>query len=257
VLSDGSNVIVQLAPAPVVARVATATGETRAGRALDWLARDVDVVRFLAASGADVVPPASEVPPGPELWDGLAISFWRFVEHDREHPPSAAELGSALRRLHGHLGAYPVDLPPFTGLLDECGRVIERLERSHRSALQAALRRVRSALDGAGGPARPLQGDVGRGNLLRTPAGLVWTDFEDACFGPVEWDLGCLAASTEPDAAAALEAYGRPAGDEALAPFVEARRLQVAVWTAFLAETRPELRARAGARLSRVLTRPA
>jgi hypothetical protein len=41
VLSDGSNLLVRLAPAPVVARVATSTANVRAGGVRDWLARDV------------------------------------------------------------------------------------------------------------------------------------------------------------------------------------------------------------------------
>lgn len=89
-----------------------------------------------------------------------------------------------------------------------------------------------------------------RSNLLRTPAGLRWTDFEDTCAGPVEWDLACLALSAAPDADEALEAYGRR-HDDALEIFIEARRLQGAVWTALVAERHPGLRQRAEERLSR------
>ena len=41
VLSDRSNLLVHLAPAPVVARVATSTAAVRAGGARDWLGRDL------------------------------------------------------------------------------------------------------------------------------------------------------------------------------------------------------------------------
>ena len=42
---------------------------------------------------------------------------------------------------------------------------------------------------------------------MHTPNGLLWTDFEDACAGPPEWDLACLTFTSE-DPRAALEAYG-------------------------------------------------
>ncbi|MGH2742492.1 MAG: phosphotransferase [Thermoleophilaceae bacterium] len=201
--------------------------------------------------------PASELPPGPHVEDGLAITFWRFVEHDPEHPPSGREAGEALRRLHEALEDYPGELPPFVGLLDECARVIDRLEESgglgaaRPEVLRGALERVRMAIDGAALPAQPLQGDAGRSNLLRTPGGLLWTDFEDTCAGPIGWDLACLVVSAEPEGTAALAGYRRPPAGEELEPFIEARRLQTAVWTAFLAERHPEVRARAEARLSR------
>jgi hypothetical protein len=127
VLSDRSNVMVELAPAPVVARVATSTADVRAGGARDWLARDVALGRFLASAGAEVVPPASEPPAGPHTEDGLAVAFWEMVEHDASRPPSAREAGEALRRLHEALAGFPGELPPHSGLLDECEAVIERL----------------------------------------------------------------------------------------------------------------------------------
>jgi thiamine kinase-like enzyme len=261
VLSDRSNVLVALAPTPVVARVATSTADARAGGARDWLARDVAVATWLARRGAAVVPPASELPPGPHVEDGLAITFWRHEEHDRSAPASPREAEEALRALHEALEGYPGDLPPFTALLDECEGLLDRLASAAAAeggpaavakggpaaagpaslaaleAASAALARVRSAIDSAGLPARPLHGDASRGNLLRTPAGLLWTDFEDCCAGPVEWDLACLASSGGTDASTAL------------GPFLEARRLQGALWTALLAERHPDLRTRAADRL--------
>jgi phosphotransferase family enzyme len=267
VLSDCSNLLVRLSPDSVVARVATSTGAVRAGAARDWLARDVAVASFLAERGGAVVPPASELPPGPHVEAGLAITFWRFVEHDPSHPPGAREAGEALRRLHEALEDYPGELPPFTTVLDECARLIDRVQQSGSNAaaslpaaaaqpgaldrMRAALDRIRSETAAAELPPRSLHGDASPSNLLRTPAGLLWTDFEDTCAGSVEWDLACLALSAEPDAAAALAGYGRAPPDETVEPFLEARRLQAALWTTLLAESHPELRARAEARMSR------
>jgi thiamine kinase-like enzyme len=255
----------------VVARVATSTADVRADGARDWLARDVDVATYLAADGAEVVPPAAEPPPGPHTEDGLAIAFWQLVRHDGATPGSPAEAGEALRRLHEALAGFPGELPPLSSLLDECEAVIERLASRPAAPdsaaassgpgsaaaapvrldrIAAALQGIRSEIAATGLQSRPLHGDASRSNLLRTPAGHLWTDFEDSCAGPVEWDLACLALSAGADADEALDAYGRQ-HDEALEPFLEARRLQGAVWTALVAERHPELRARAEERLSR------
>ncbi len=254
VLSDRSNLLIRLAPAPLVARVATSTAEIRADGARDWLARDVALGTHLVSVGGDAVPPAMLPPPGPHMQDGLAITFWRFVENDTSNPPAPEEAGEALWRVHEALWDFLDPLPPFTAVLDECELVIERLASRPASPagldrMSAAVRDIRSAVDAAALPSRPLHGDASRSNLLRTPAGLLWTDFEDTCAGPVEWDLACLVASSGPDAADALEGYGRPPDDGALEPFLETRRLQGALWTALLAERHPELRALAEERL--------
>jgi thiamine kinase-like enzyme len=156
------------------------------------------------------------------------------------------------------LADFPGPLPPFAAVLDECDVVIERLAAAPSvgvspailERMRAALEDIRGAVDAAALPPRPLHGDATPSNLLRTPAGLLWTDFEDTCTGPVEWDLACLGASSGSGAGEALEAYGRPLPDEALEPFLDARRLQGAIWVAHVAERHPEQRARAEARLS-------
>ena len=74
VLNDGANLLLHLAPAPVVARVATATAVIRPGVAA-WLARDVALAGFLDARGVPVTRPAEELSagPGPHERDGLAV----------------------------------------------------------------------------------------------------------------------------------------------------------------------------------------
>jgi hypothetical protein len=55
VLHDGSNLLVHLSPAPVVARVPTVTGIVRPGAG--WLRRELAVAGHLARRGAPVVAP--------------------------------------------------------------------------------------------------------------------------------------------------------------------------------------------------------
>ena len=84
IIADGSNVLVHLVPSPVVARVATTTALVRKP-AEWWLALDLDLAGYLAARDFSVVPPSRELPPGPHQHDGLALTFWEFVEHDRNY----------------------------------------------------------------------------------------------------------------------------------------------------------------------------
>jgi aminoglycoside phosphotransferase (APT) family kinase protein len=53
------------------------------------------------------------------------------------------------------------------------------------SSLRAALDRL---------PVRlvPILGDAHLGNVFITSDGALWNDFEDACLGPREWDIGFL-----------------------------------------------------------------
>jgi len=241
-----SNVLVHLAPAPVVARVATATAIARAGGARAWLERDVEMAGWLAARGAAVVAPADELPPGPHEADGFALTFWRLV-HPEADRPSAARSGRKLRELHEWLDGFPGALEPLSSVLDETRALIDRCGLG---SLREPLRAARGGIERLALPARALHGDAHAGNLLRTDTGLVWTDFEDSCAGPVEWDLACLVFGST-DGPAALGAYGFGGDPSGLEPFVEARALQVAAWTALMAEDRPQLRPRLAQRLQR------
>jgi thiamine kinase-like enzyme len=115
------------------------------------------------------------------------------------------------------------------------------LPPSTETRLRAAAAGFRGAL--AAYPVRPLHGDAHPGNLLATPSGLVWNDFEDAWLGPVGWDLACLANTGRLDGAAAVAAYPGEVGAEELATCVGLRRLLGVVWRLVLATRFPDRRA--------------
>jgi phosphotransferase family enzyme len=172
-------VLVHLRPAPVVARVMTATAALH-GDVRGWLAREVAVGEFLGAAGAPVAPPSDLVPPGPHSRDDLWITFWRYVEHDPDRGLDPVEAGRSLRELHAALATYPGSAPPFTeAFLD-----IARLTGGPAPVVPATSL-----------PAQVLHGDASIGNLLLTTDGPLWSDLEDTCTGPVEWDLAGLVAS--------------------------------------------------------------
>ena len=122
VLQDGVNVVVHLAPAPVVARVATLTPLLRTSP-LRSFAREVAVAGALAAAGAPVVAPSALLPPGPHRYAGLELSFWQHVEV-LPVAPSPGDTAGALVELHGYLTALPVDGAPLDTPLDDLARFV-------------------------------------------------------------------------------------------------------------------------------------
>lgn len=219
VLSSGSNVLVHLRPSPVVARVMSGTVALHDDPGL-WLSREVAVLSFLEPTGLAVAP-SPLIAPGPHQADGLWMTFCAWVEHrGQAEPRDAAELGRALRELHEALAGFPGELAGFADLRDDVERL--RLQLRPTAALSAErieslgerLAALAETVFGWPGPAQPLHGDASLFNLLRTPGGLVWNDFEDVFRGPVQWDVAGFAMSLEmsgADAAfveRALSAYG-------------------------------------------------
>ena len=232
VLADGANVVVHLLPSPVVAKVAATTHLVRTPQ--QWLERELRVCEHLASRGVPVVAPFD---PRVHEHDGEVLTVWRHLPHEPDALAEPALLGSLLRDLHDALGDLPLSLPRLATPL---GDVAAFLARTPHTGMSRAYDRLAAELGSSDGPA--LHGDPHPGNLLRTPGGWVWCDLEDACSGPIAWDLVCLDQSTRIDGAAAVRAYG---GDVDLRPWRELRRLHATVWYALYAERLPRHRARA------------
>jgi Ser/Thr protein kinase RdoA (MazF antagonist) len=248
-LADGANVLVHLRPAPVVARISTTTALVRRPAEL-WLARDLAMARFLVSQGFPAVAPSGELTAGPHLRDGFAISFWQFVEHERGYVASAEEIGPLLRELHevlrGHEGKLE-RLSPFfelPGWLEEA-EIHGALAADDTAMLRRAHAVVAAQIEKCGLPEQALHGDAHRKNLLKTVNGLLWTDFEDCCRGPILWDLACFARATVEGQLAALRAYGLDVREESLEPFLAARDLQGVVWMQVMATRFADHRSRA------------
>ena len=241
ILRNRGNLLVHLAPAPVVARVATLTGTRRAGDG--WLGREVAVAGFLARAGAPVVAPSAEIDPGPHTHEGISLSFWDYVE-ETEAPLDAAEAGRRLRGCHEVLTGYEGELEPL-GTLTEADRWLEELTAEERIGTDSAARlrgdasEVRRRIEVLGLPMQAVHGDAHLDNAINTPAGPLWNDWEDTCLAPLALDLGCMEAAAsvwgdDPEpVATALAAYGE-IDPEVLAVFVAARRFQGTLWSALL-----------------------
>jgi aminoglycoside phosphotransferase (APT) family kinase protein len=252
VLSAGSNVLVHLRPSPLVARVMTGTVVLHDDPER-WLRREVAVTEFLAPTGL-AVRPSPLIVAGPFERDGLWMTFTELVDgrghHERLGSGDDAErFGLALRELHEALTPYDGDLASFADL----GRDIERLRRALRPSAELSAERIdslrerlavlRESLFAASLPAQALHGDASIGNLLRTPGGLLWNDFEDTFRGPVHWDVSGYLISLEwrggDDAFVdhVLDAYGDLDREE-LAPFTAGHELYDEIWSAYDAQHR-------------------
>jgi Ser/Thr protein kinase RdoA (MazF antagonist) len=237
VLADGANVVVHLAPAPVVAKAAASSRAIRDAGA--FLARELAVAAAVHAAGLPVVAPSDAVPARVHEHDGVAVTFWERVPLAERALPAPDRLGAMLAELHAALRAGGLALPRLAPLAD-IPRFVARAGAT-ATAMGAAYERVMATLPH--GPDQPLHGDAHPGNLLTAADGRwLWCDFEDTCSGPVEWDLAALRRSPRVDGAAAVRAYARASGhdvdDAALAPWIELRELHLAVWTSLYAERR-------------------
>src|SRR3954453_19947720 len=124
VIHEGSNLLLHLRPAPVVARVATTTAMVREGDA--WLTREVAVAGHVAAQGAPTVAPTEEIPPGPHHFSGLTMTFWQHVE-EVDEPAAPQRTGQALRDCHEALKTYGGATPlPRMAVLRAAEQIIER-----------------------------------------------------------------------------------------------------------------------------------
>src|SRR3954451_11462756 len=260
-IAAGSNVLVHLKPAPVVARVMTGTAVLHDDPE-QWLAREVAVGAFLAERTDLVVPPTDMLPPGPHEQDGLWMTLWKFVPHDEQAPPpEPRELGRSLRALHAALADFAGDLAPLSEIRDWLEGLLPEL-RPSPPLTQRDIDSLRFDLDALTPEvfesplsAQALHGDAPMGNLLRTDSGLVWTDLEDARPGPVAWDTAALVARARARGHSAdfidelLAAYGEPVADD-LATFLEAHALYDIVWQAFEARRRPRAMRRAAGSLA-------
>lgn len=232
VLAERYAVRVHLRPAPLVARVSTFTALLR--HPIDaWLTRELDVTRFLYGRGAPVVPPSDLLPAGPYLQGGFAISFWSYVTPVSDETPAPEVAGRMLAELHGALREYPGELPLLAPPLNDIPRGLARLERMPKlipacdvSILRRVADRLLPAVDDATSPMQPLHGDAHVYNLIPSARGLLWNDFEDACKGPVAWDLTTL---SDPENKM-LAAYPEAPSAETLEAFRRVRLLHATVW---------------------------
>ncbi|MER6944638.1 phosphotransferase [Nonomuraea sp. NPDC000554] len=140
--------------------------------------------------------------------------------------------GRALAELHEALRGFPGELPRLGPVLDEPAHLLRLLAGSLEPSELGLLRDEHARLASLLGeePAQAVHGDAHPGNLLATPGGLLWNDFEETMTAPAGWDLACLLRTGRLDGREAVRAYGADPDDPRLLLYAEARALQGTVW---------------------------
>ncbi len=260
VIYSGSNVLVHLRPAPVVARVMTGTVALH-DDPQRWLERETSVLEFLAPSGL-AVSPSRLITPGPHCHDGLWMTFTEWVfevdpgpdVHSAVYVDDARELGRMLRYLHDALRPYDGTLGGSHELREAIERLLGRLQpvdaqqRDAIFSLGARLNALRMVVFESSLPTQALHGDVSQRNLLRTRRRLVWNDFEDTFRGPVHWDVASAVGSLRIQGADTrsiremLDVYGWN-DERELAPFLAAQDVYDEIWRMYDRQRRRSWRA--------------
>ncbi len=247
VIHSGSNVLVHLPPAPVVARVMTGTVALH-DDPRKWLEREISVLEFLAPSGR-AASPSRLIAPGPHCHDGLWMTFTEWIPvvepgpgvQPAAHLDTAHGLGRTLRDLHDELRPFEGELGGLRELREDIERLLGQLrpadaqESDAISSLGEQLNMLRTVVFQSSLPTQALHGDVSLRNLLRTPRRLVWNDFEDTFRGPVHWDVASFVGSlrihgaSERSVREMLDAYGWD-DEQELAPFLAAQDVYDEIW---------------------------
>ncbi|SFS85789.1 phosphotransferase family protein [Saccharopolyspora flava] len=192
------------------------------------------MVAWLAEQGHPVIPPSPLVPREPVLRDGFSMTFWQFTEFLETVEPDYVRNAGLVADLHRALREYPGELPFLsaaepqwiTDSLEDLGDRLDPadLDRARREwAVLEPLVRSRSAFESEFGvDLQPIHGDAPAFNLVPTPNGELYADFELVGLGPPEWDL----AAFGPECAASYDTRARALGlrelDERVLRFVNA-----------------------------------
>lgn len=225
VLHDANNVVVHLAPSPVVAKICRASAGDDSWRKL---ATELEIARHLIGAGAPVVGPSQELPPGPHVQGDYAMTFWRHQDHDPEALATGRGAGLALAEVHEALDSYPATFPSFLGRqVKRTAKILfgesagSRLPTRELDFLCSQYLCITSELNDRRPSCRTLHGDPHRGNVLVSKSGYLLIDFESVCSGPLEWDLSALPG---------LGAGAFDVDEDLLALLRRLRSLCVAVW---------------------------
>lgn len=186
-IHSGMNEIVHLAPHPIVARVLGAATLVRDG---SRLGESLDVAHYMHRLGVPVIPPTTQVDPGPHESDGVHMTLWDRVESAGDGTSDPVAAGQALRIMHQAGADCPVAVSghtPTTEIRRLAATAPDNPTLARISELLPAVTRGLPDL-----PTQWLHGDAHLGNVMKVSDGVLWGDWAEAWFGPVAWDLACL-----------------------------------------------------------------
>ena len=188
VLHDSNRLALRLRPCDVLARVAHVEGQGGAEF-------EVEVARRLAETDSPVASLDPRVEPRVYVRDGFVTTLWTYYEPVSLRAVAPAEYAQALERLHAGMRQSDFIAPHFTDRVAEAQTLVGNraqtpdLRDADRELLSNTLRKLTWAIGQRDAPEQLLHGEPHPGNLLKTKNGLLFTDLETCCRGPVEFDV--------------------------------------------------------------------
>jgi hypothetical protein len=192
VLHNSNKLALRLLPCDVFARVAYAGHE-------DFEA-EIELAQRLDETGSPVVALEPRAEPRVHEHDGFVVTLWTYHEPVTTREISPADYAEALERLHAGMRNVGVAAPHFTERVAAAQQLVANrdctpaLAEEDRELLSSMLLRQRIAIGERAAPEQLLHGEPHPGNVLSTKSGLLFTDLETCCRGPVEFDLAHVPA---------------------------------------------------------------
>jgi hypothetical protein len=187
VLHDSNKLALRLLPCDVLARVAHVAHQVAQFEA--------GLAQRLAGTGSPVAALEPRVGPRAYERDGFVVTLRACYEPVTPAEVSPAGYANALGRLHAGMRKLDVTTPHFTDRVAEAQQLVASRDRApalagaDRELLGSTLRSLRRAIGDRGAAEQLLHGEPHPGNVLSTKNGLLFTDLETCCRGPVEFDL--------------------------------------------------------------------
>ncbi|MDG4791181.1 aminoglycoside phosphotransferase family protein [Micromonospora sp. WMMD1102] len=184
VLHNSNKLTLRLQPCDVLARVAPAAHQCAQ--------LEVDIAQQLSEGGSPV---AALKAPEVFVRDDYVVTLWTYYETVTPQAIPPADYARTLERLHAGMRRVELPTPHFTDRVSEAQTLVADHDRTPKLAgadrvfLAGTLDRLRGAVSDSGRPEQLLHGEPHPGNLLSTPTGPLFVDFETCCRGPIEFDL--------------------------------------------------------------------
>jgi hypothetical protein len=191
-VQETNHTVVWMRPAEVIAKVGTRY------EAAENLSREFEVATCLFAQGSPVIRPLPGSSPTRHRDTSYFVTLWERVERDGDERISDLEVARSLQRVHADLAACNLSLPSFRITMGKARQTLfdddqmRALPLVDREFLRRIFDRIRLRIDQFDVREQPLHGEPHEGNFISTATGIRWLDFENACVGPLEWDLAFL-----------------------------------------------------------------
>jgi Ser/Thr protein kinase RdoA (MazF antagonist) len=192
VLKNSNNTIIHLAPAPVVAKVSTATHRKQG---FSKLKHELNIALHLADSGVPIVRPTAEMPPAVYRHEDVEVTFWQYCPGDVREEIDDPELLAALKKFHDALSGYRGALGWFTEDYEECRSLLDgdrlspELSTTDRQFLLLAYECLSASLQTFDYECVPAHSEIHGGNVMWLGTKPLLIDFENCCIAPREIDF--------------------------------------------------------------------